>query len=272
MGFLDLGGGATSSVQLDFAAPLTSVDRLLLVDIDSNEQYHIEGFALVCEAYVPVSVAGWAYEIVSGSTGVLPDSRWPTWNAATALLTAGASGLNEELSVFTPDAPVSRLVISKTTGGGFSTGIQVIEVTGTAGDYNDNGAVDAADYVVWRENRNTTNVLPNDALGGTIDTPQYNQWRSHFGQTSGSGASAIAAPVPEPMVAVQIIILSAGMSIARCRRLPTIAPLPQDTEEGEHHQAKCSRLRHTTAIREGPAARTRPAAKLIAPHNVIGGV
>lgn len=62
MAFLDLCGGAMSSVQLDIATPLTSVDRLLLVDADSNEQYHIEAFALVSESYVPLSPAGWGYE------------------------------------------------------------------------------------------------------------------------------------------------------------------------------------------------------------------
>ena len=34
-----------------------------------------------------------------------------------------------------------------------------------AGDYNNNDIVDAADYVVWRNNENTNNTLPNDPLG-----------------------------------------------------------------------------------------------------------
>jgi hypothetical protein len=47
------------------------------------------------------------------------------------------------------------------------------------GDFNGNGFVDAADYVVWRKN------------DGTINTQDhYNIWRSHFGQTVGSGAAA----------------------------------------------------------------------------------
>ena len=33
------------------------------------------------------------------------------------------------------------------------------------GDYNDDGTVNAADYVVWRKNEGTMNVLPNDAIG-----------------------------------------------------------------------------------------------------------
>jgi hypothetical protein len=50
------------------------------------------------------------------------------------------------------------------------------------GDYNDNDVVDAADYVVWRNNVGTSTELPNDSLDGTIGTAQYNQWRTHFGQ------------------------------------------------------------------------------------------
>ena len=52
------------------------------------------------------------------------------------------------------------------------------------GDYNNNGVVDAADYVVWRNNQGTSNALPNDPIGGMIGAAQYNQWRAHFGQTA----------------------------------------------------------------------------------------
>ena len=58
---------------------------------------------------------------------------------------------------------------------------------GVHGDYNNNGTVDAADYVVWRDNLNTTNTLPNDPNGGTIDTDQFNTWRANFGKTAGVG-------------------------------------------------------------------------------------
>jgi hypothetical protein len=55
------------------------------------------------------------------------------------------------------------------------------------GDYNDDGKVDAADYVVWRENAGTSNVLTNDPLGGTIGQAQYDQWRANFGAKAGDG-------------------------------------------------------------------------------------
>jgi hypothetical protein len=50
------------------------------------------------------------------------------------------------------------------------------------GDYNSNGVVDAADYVVWRN----TNI--NGAQG-------YIDWKTNFGKTGGAGS---AAAVPEP--------------------------------------------------------------------------
>src|SRR3954451_12200251 len=56
-----------------------------------------------------------------------------------------------------------------------------------AGDYNNDGKVDSADYVAWRKNP------------GGFPANAYATWRSNFGQTavSGSGANASAA-VPEP--------------------------------------------------------------------------
>ena len=88
-----------------------------------------------------------------------------------------------------------------------------------AGDYNGDGNVDAADYVLWRNNVGTTNPLANDLIGGTIGDAQYNQWRSHFGQTagSGSGTSAIAA-VPEPTTLILFAAALVSCSIASNRK------------------------------------------------------
>lgn len=58
------------------------------------------------------------------------------------------------------------------------------------GDFNGNGTVDAADYVVWRKN-----------AGGASE---YDLWREHFGTSvGGSGASqAENAAVPEPTTVI----------------------------------------------------------------------
>jgi hypothetical protein len=54
-----------------------------------------------------------------------------------------------------------------------------------AGDFNGDGIVNAADYVVWRNTNGTPSA--------------YTQWRSRFGQTSGTGSdSPVSESVPEP--------------------------------------------------------------------------
>jgi hypothetical protein len=89
-----------------------------------------------------------------------------------------------------------------------------------AGDYNDDGTVDAVDYVVWRKNEGTTNILPNDEIGGMIGPAHYTQWRAHFGQTAGSGPGAgTYATVPEPAT---LIILLAGTLAKFSRKAPHV--------------------------------------------------
>ena len=73
-------------------------------------------------------------------------------------------------------------------------------VAAVAGDYNHNGVVDAADYVLWRDTLNQTVTAGTGADGdgdGAITQADYGFWRAHFGNTSGSGSLA-SANVPEP--------------------------------------------------------------------------
>jgi T5SS/PEP-CTERM-associated repeat protein len=103
--------------------------------------------------------------------------------------------------------------------------LEVVEAL-LPGDYNHDGSVDAADYVVWRK------------TGGSAD--DYNTWRAHFGQTAGSGSAGYplgasaepdrapgetgfqvpAAAVPEPATWMLLILLLCF----GCKRRRTIAP------------------------------------------------
>ena len=52
------------------------------------------------------------------------------------------------------------------------------------GDYNNNGVVDATDYVVWRKRLNQSVTLPNDSTPGTVTSADYTVWRVNFGESA----------------------------------------------------------------------------------------
>jgi autotransporter-associated beta strand protein len=86
-----------------------------------------------------------------------------------------------------------------------------VSAAGIPGDYNNNGSVDAADYVVWRKNNGSTNPLPNDPIGGTIGPAQFNQWRANFGQPAGSGtghSASVAIPEPTTLFLLMVSVIA----------------------------------------------------------------
>jgi hypothetical protein len=85
---------------------------------------------------------------------------------------------------------------------------------GLPGDFNQDGKVDAADYVTWRKNT-ANNPLPNDD-GLTTQADRYNLWRGNFGDMAGSGGGAGA--VPEPDTFVYIVFAAAGLFLWGVRR------------------------------------------------------
>jgi concanavalin A-like lectin/glucanase superfamily protein len=89
-----------------------------------------------------------------------------------------------------------------------------VAAPGVAGDYNNDGTVDAADYVIWRESVGTPSSLPNDPFGGTVGDNQYNQWRANFGKTAGSGAGLDVAAVPEP-ASLGLLVVATIIGAAR---------------------------------------------------------
>ncbi|HEX5471701.1 MAG TPA: hypothetical protein VFW73_07425 [Lacipirellulaceae bacterium] len=91
-----------------------------------------------------------------------------------------------------------------------------------AGDFNADGAVDAADYLLWRKGLGTS-YSPND----------YELWQSHFGESDTAGSSAAfassadhfdrtGANVPEPR-SLALIVLAIAATCC-CLRLNPAAP------------------------------------------------
>lgn len=80
-----------------------------------------------------------------------------------------------------------------------------------AGDYNDDGVVDAADYVAWRERLGGTS-LPNETVSlGIVDQEDYTEWRLHFGKSSSQSIGALVAVVPEPAGGTLLLIYMAAL-------------------------------------------------------------
>jgi hypothetical protein len=100
----------------------------------------------------------------------------------------------------------------------------VVNYVGTApnitlGDYNNDGTVDARDYVVWRNNFGTSNVMPNDSTPGSVDIDDYERWKANFGN-GGPGSLALAAnQVPEPHSIVLSLLATVVGATAIRRRL-----------------------------------------------------
>jgi hypothetical protein len=86
-------------------------------------------------------------------------------------------------------------------------------VPGRPGDYNNDGSVDAADYVTWR-----------NGLGSTYNETHYATWRKNFGTAPGGSQIAAGAAVPEPaagtlfIAGVMLLLLNHQHAPANVRR------------------------------------------------------
>lgn len=114
------------------------------------------------------------------------------------------------------------------------------------GDYNENGTVDAADYVIWRATLgSTTDLRANgDNTGdseGVIDQADYNVWRSNFGNTlpvlgagaavaagakllaAGSGSEVVpSSESAEPAAEPAPVVAAAGANVLGNLQLPVV--------------------------------------------------
>lgn len=158
---------------------------------------------------------------VSGFTGIGAGGQpgWeiiaPTSNNLSELNLSASTELSEGSSRLlgtgyaTGTAPDTGLTFTYNVAGVGTAFGQVEYVTGgVAGDYNSDGVVGSADYIVWRN-------------GGSPDSSNagYILWRSHFGQHSGvaSGDAVAATVVPEPGT-MTALVASLAFAIISARK------------------------------------------------------
>jgi hypothetical protein len=95
-----------------------------------------------------------------------------------------------------------QAIFTAASGGGsaiFLTSLPAPPGDDLDGDYNDDGLVDTADFVVWQKFNGTSTDLPNDPNPVPIDNDQYTTWQTHFGESNaGAGGADRSTTVPEP--------------------------------------------------------------------------
>jgi hypothetical protein len=180
----------------------------------------------------------WATALMPANAGeVVAATNWPDlvfddWIGAyggqgTQMLPARLTTFNAVVHLITDDVYFDLQFTNWSISGGGSFSYQ--RATGTipppapTGDYNQNGVVDAADYVVWRKTLNqSASPAGSGADGnesGAIDAGDYEFWRARFGNVvPGTTSGFNSATVPEPATAASSILWIAILVAQQFRR------------------------------------------------------
>jgi hypothetical protein len=139
--------------------------------------------------------------------GGLKSPRTERFSLAHVVLADGASG-TWQIGVLQRDATGVEREFSES-------GMFGVAEPMLTGDYNADGTVDAADYVLWRDTLGLAgSELAADGNGNDeIDAGDYEIWRANFGRTVGDSELASRA-VPEPASLMTLLI---GTMIVRVR-------------------------------------------------------
>ncbi|MEO1496890.1 MAG: family 43 glycosylhydrolase [Planctomycetota bacterium] len=126
-------------------------------------------------------------------------------------------------SATAPDAIGRSLsVLLRNTGeAGSHIALDALRLTASvtlAGDYNNNGTVDVADYTVWRDTLGSigTGLAADGNRDGQVTQLDYDVWRANFGATS-AAVNVAGGEVPEPS-AFLLLGLGATFSTVTSRR------------------------------------------------------
>ena len=102
---------------------------------------------------------------------------------------------------------------------GISAELSVMPAPTIDGDFNGDGAVNAADYTVWRNHlgeANETNIN-NNGDGNGVGPSDYTLWKMSYGNSNpGSGGGGLLpSAVPEPTSLALLMLAAAAWCAAR---------------------------------------------------------
>jgi hypothetical protein len=155
----------------------------------------------------------WASDLLPGNEGkTIAATNWQQLTFGTWVDAYGGRGPtllgnitthNAVVKLVTDDIYLDLVFTGFNNSGFFAYDRSTPATAPTTGDYNGNGLVDAADYVLWRKTLNTT-VSPagSGADGnpdGKIDAADYTFWQARFGNAAAAGSDSLFdTTVPEP--------------------------------------------------------------------------
>lgn len=141
-----------------------------------------------------------------------------THNLLTLLLSCQNSA-TAQWRIASREATATMTSVLTGPAGSFAPYLQFdVGASGIGGDYNDDGEVDTADYVVWRERLGMSSITNEEVSPTTVDIADYLYWRERYGATTPGGAGAIvAAAVPEPASAGLFVLVGVATQLIRRR-------------------------------------------------------
>jgi hypothetical protein len=141
-----------------------------------------------------------------GMLNILPIGGYTPANGDMVRILSSSTGLTLNSGAVTVSDPNWALQMNGTNTEIY---LKYTASAGVPGDYNGNGKVDAADYVLWRNGGPLANEV--DAPG-TVNGADYTAWRARFGNPPGAG-SGTGGAVPEPTTIV-LVGMFAAVSLA----------------------------------------------------------
>jgi hypothetical protein len=156
-------------------------------------------------------------QLVSPSFNFAATGNWTSWQYATLQsqqLLAGANSI--QVTATGSSGPnIDHLILGT--------------LPNFYGDYNQNGIVDTADYLLWQKSNGKLVPRGTGADGnanGVVDDADYGFWRARYGDmvtSTGAGASQ-SKSVPEPSCCAPIVAFAAGAMFMRLERRNSVHP------------------------------------------------
>jgi hypothetical protein len=150
-------------------------------------------------------------EFVDLNTGQYAPQAGDTFGFLAAF--GGASGMFDNFDL--PDLPTG-LAWALTPG---DVTVFLTIRAALAGDYNNDGAVNAADYVTWRKAMAGGISLANEtATPGSVDAADYDEWSQHFAASASGAGTSARTSAPEPS-GFWLAIFTIAVQPSRHRRM-----------------------------------------------------